>query len=203
MWIAEFSIKKPVMTVMVIGGLMLLGYISIDRLGVDLFPKVEFPYITVQVWLPGASPEVMETEVTDPLEEEINATAAIQSMISTSTDGFTMVMVGPRGVSSKFLLQAAIVTAEPIPIRAKRVFFAREILTSTTSWINNPRYYTPLARNGYAFPSNERPEIFFNINAMSFMRRFSGCLRSEEINPISRWSRGGLPGSRRGRSWRL
>jgi len=78
---------------MVIGGLMLLGYISIDRLGVDLFPKVEFPFINVQVWLPGASPEVMETEVTDPLEEEINATAAIKSMISTSTDGFSMVMV--------------------------------------------------------------------------------------------------------------
>lgn len=93
MWIADSAIKKPVMTIMVIGGLMLLGYISIDRLGVDLFPKVEFPYITVQVRLPGASPEVMETEVTDPLEEEINATAAIQSIISTSADGFTMVMV--------------------------------------------------------------------------------------------------------------
>ena len=48
MWIADTSIRRPVMTVMGIGRLMLLGYISLDRLGVDLFPQVEFPYVIVE-----------------------------------------------------------------------------------------------------------------------------------------------------------
>ncbi len=93
MWIAETSIRRPVMTVMIIGSLMLLGYISVDRLGVDLFPKVEFPYVIVQTRLDGASPEVIETEITDPLEEEINATAGIKTLTSTSTDGYSQIMV--------------------------------------------------------------------------------------------------------------
>jgi HAE1 family hydrophobic/amphiphilic exporter-1 len=93
MWIADLSIRKPVMTVMVIGGLMLMGYVSIDRLGVDLFPKVEFPYIAVQTILEGAAPGVMETEVTDPIEEEVNSIAGIQSLNSLSTDSLSMVMV--------------------------------------------------------------------------------------------------------------
>ncbi len=93
MWIADTSIKRPVMTVMVIGSLMLLGFISIDRLGVDLFPKVEFPYIIVQTSLDGASPQVIETEVTDLLEEEINATAGIKSLSSISSDGYSSINI--------------------------------------------------------------------------------------------------------------
>ncbi len=92
MWIADLSIRKPVMTVMAIGSLMLMGYVSIDRLGVDLFPKVEFPYIAVKTVLEGAAPGVIETEVTDPLEEEINSIAGIQNLNSVSTDSFSLVM---------------------------------------------------------------------------------------------------------------
>ncbi len=93
MWVADTSIKNPVMTVMMIGSLMLLGYISVDRLGVDLFPKVEFPYVIVQTRLDGASPEVIETEVTDPLEEEVNATSGIKTLTSTSTDGHSQLLI--------------------------------------------------------------------------------------------------------------
>ena len=93
MWVADTSIKRPVMTVMVIGSLMLLGAVSISRLGVDLFPKVEFPFVVVQTKLDGASPEVIETEVTDLLEEEINATSSIKTLSSVSSDGFSSVNV--------------------------------------------------------------------------------------------------------------
>lgn len=93
MWIADTSIKRPVMTVMIIGSLMLLGYVSIDRLGVDLFPKIEFPYIMVTTRLDGASPQTIETEVTDLLEEEINATAGIKTLTSISTDGYSQVLI--------------------------------------------------------------------------------------------------------------
>ncbi len=93
MRIADISIERPVMTVMMIGSLMLLGYVSIDRLGVDLFPKIEFPFITVETRLDGASPQVIETEVTDLLEEEINATAGIKTLTSVSTDGYSQVHI--------------------------------------------------------------------------------------------------------------
>ena len=79
MWIADLSIRKPVMTIMIIGGLMLMGYVSIDRLGVALFPKVEFPFISVHTILEGASPGVIETEVTDPMEEEVNSIALLKA----------------------------------------------------------------------------------------------------------------------------
>jgi HAE1 family hydrophobic/amphiphilic exporter-1 len=92
MLIADISIRKPVMTVMVIGGLMLLGYISIDRIGVDLFPKVEFPYIGVQTVLEGAAPGTIETEVTNPMEEELNSIAGLKNLSSVSTDSVSMVM---------------------------------------------------------------------------------------------------------------
>ncbi len=93
MYIADISIRKPVMTVMLIGGLMLLGFVSIDRLGVDLFPNVEFPYIGVRTVLEGASPGTIETEVTNPMEEELNAIAGIESLTSVSTDSVSLVMV--------------------------------------------------------------------------------------------------------------
>lgn len=93
MLIVDISIRKPVMTVMVIGGLMLLGFVSIDRIGVDLFPKIEFPYIGVRTILEGAAPGTIETEVTNPMEEELNAIAGIESLSSVSTDGVSLVMV--------------------------------------------------------------------------------------------------------------
>jgi HAE1 family hydrophobic/amphiphilic exporter-1 len=92
MLIADISIRKPVMTVMVIGGLMLLGFVSIDRIGVDLFPKVEFPYIGVRTILEGAAPGTIETEVTNPMEEEINAIAGLKNLSSVSTDSVSLVM---------------------------------------------------------------------------------------------------------------
>lgn len=93
MLITDIAIHRPVMTVMAIGGLMLLGYISIDRIGVDLFPNVEFPFVSIETTLEGASPEVMESEVTDPLEEEVNATAGIKTLHSSSSDGYARVMI--------------------------------------------------------------------------------------------------------------
>ena len=92
MLIVDISIRKPVMTVMVIGGLMLLGFVSIDRIGVDLFPKIEFPYIGVRTILEGAAPGTIETEVTNPMEEELNAIAGIESLNSVSNDGVSLVV---------------------------------------------------------------------------------------------------------------
>ena len=71
MWIADLSIRRPVMTVMFVGALVLLGAISMPRVNMSLFPHVDIPIVTVETTLEGASPATMESEVTDRLEEEL------------------------------------------------------------------------------------------------------------------------------------
>jgi ABC-type transport system substrate-binding protein len=54
MWISDLSIRRPVLATMIIGALVALGWVSLQRIGVDLFPRVEFPYVNVQTVLDGA-----------------------------------------------------------------------------------------------------------------------------------------------------
>src|SRR5689334_11879630 len=57
MWISDISIKRPVFATMIIMSFMVLGLVSMTRLGIDLFPDVNFPFVNVSVTYPGASPE--------------------------------------------------------------------------------------------------------------------------------------------------
>ena len=57
MWLADVSIRRPVFATMMIGALVVLGLINFTRLGVDLFPRVEFPYGSVSTSLEGAAPD--------------------------------------------------------------------------------------------------------------------------------------------------
>ena len=84
MWISDVSIRRPVFAVMIIMALVVLGWISLGRVGVDLFPKVEFPVVSVTTTLEGASPEAVESDVTDPIEEQVNTTSGIETLSSTS-----------------------------------------------------------------------------------------------------------------------
>ncbi|MBI1239110.1 MAG: MMPL family transporter [Alphaproteobacteria bacterium] len=93
MKLAELSIRRPVLAVMVIGGLVTLGFISWGRIGVDLFPRVEFPYVTVQTTLEGASPGTIESEISEPIEEQVNTIAGVQSLRSVSSEGLSQVFV--------------------------------------------------------------------------------------------------------------
>jgi len=93
MWISDFSIRRPVFAVMLVLALVALGFISLGRLGVDLFPRVEFPYIVVTSVLEGADPETMESEVSDILEENINTISGIESLRSINTAGVSRVLI--------------------------------------------------------------------------------------------------------------
>jgi hydrophobic/amphiphilic exporter-1 (mainly G- bacteria), HAE1 family len=93
MWISDLSIRRPVLAVMVIGALVALGWVSYQRIGVDLFPRVEFPFVVVTTTLDGASPEAIETEVTDTLESQVNTIAGIKSLNSQSSEGISQVML--------------------------------------------------------------------------------------------------------------
>jgi len=93
MGLADFCIRRPVFAVMLIAGLIGLGWNSISRVGIDLFPRVEYPFISVATLLEGATPETVETEVTDILEEQLNTISGIKSLRSTSSEGLSQVFL--------------------------------------------------------------------------------------------------------------
>ena len=93
MRLADVSIRRPVFAVMIIGGLVVLGLISIPRLGLDLYPRVEFPMVTVTTVLEGAAPETVERAVSQVLEEAINTIEGISSLRSASSDSLSLIFI--------------------------------------------------------------------------------------------------------------
>jgi hydrophobic/amphiphilic exporter-1 (mainly G- bacteria), HAE1 family len=92
-WLAEVCVKRPVFATMLILSLVTVGAFSFFSLGVDLFPKIDFPTITITVINPGASPEEIETEVTEKIEEAVNTISGIDELRSTSIEGISQVFV--------------------------------------------------------------------------------------------------------------
>ncbi|TSE28662.1 Multidrug resistance protein MdtC [Tepidimonas thermarum] len=93
MWFTRVSIGNPVLATMVMLAFVVLGLFSLQRLKVDQFPDVEFPVVVVQVAYPGASPEIVETEVTKTVEEAVNSIAGINQLFSRSYEGQSVVIV--------------------------------------------------------------------------------------------------------------
>jgi len=91
--LAEICIKRPVFATMLIMMLVVLGLDGYRKLGVDLFPKVEFPIVSVTTTLRGASPEEVETQVSKRIEEAVNTVAGIDELFSNSSEGLSRVTV--------------------------------------------------------------------------------------------------------------
>src|SRR3954469_24140044 len=93
MTISDICIKRPVFTWVLVAIPVVLGLVSYGRLGVDLFPDVDFPVCTVTTVLSGASVEEMETSVTKPLEDIINTVSGIDELRSTTMEGVSTITV--------------------------------------------------------------------------------------------------------------
>jgi hydrophobic/amphiphilic exporter-1 (mainly G- bacteria), HAE1 family len=93
MKISEICVKKPVFTVMLIASTAVLGIFSYLKLGVDLYPDIEFPFVAIQTTLPGASPEEIETSITKPIEEAVNTISGIEDINSTSYEGLSFIII--------------------------------------------------------------------------------------------------------------
>ena len=93
MWLADTSIKRPVFATMFIMALVVLGIVSYPSIGVDLFPRVEFPIINIYTTLKGASPEIMDIDVTDRIEESINTINGVKTITSFSAEGVSSITV--------------------------------------------------------------------------------------------------------------
>lgn len=94
MWFTRVSLANPVFATMLMLALMVLGVFSYQRLKVDQFPNVDFPVVVVTVDYPGASPEIVESEVTKKIEEGVNSIAGINALTSRSYESTSVVKIG-------------------------------------------------------------------------------------------------------------
>ncbi|PWB74950.1 MAG: acriflavine resistance protein B [Holophagae bacterium] len=91
--ISELFIRRPVMTTIVMGGILLFGFMSYRLLPVSDLPNVDFPTISVSASLPGANPDTMASSVATPLEKEFSTIAGIDTMSSSSSLGSTNIVL--------------------------------------------------------------------------------------------------------------
>src|SRR3954470_2314886 len=93
MWFTRVSLKNPVFATMVMLAIVVLGLFSYQRLNIDQFPNIEFPVVVVQTEYPGASPEIVESEVSKRIEEAVNSVAGINALTSRSFEGQSLVII--------------------------------------------------------------------------------------------------------------
>jgi multidrug efflux pump subunit AcrB len=93
MWVTRVSINNPVFATMVMVGIVVLGLFSYARLRVEQMPDVTLPYMQVLTVYPGASPEVVESDVSKPLEYAVNTVSGVKRIYSNSREGQSQVFV--------------------------------------------------------------------------------------------------------------
>lgn len=113
--LAEICIHRPVFATVLILALSVVGFVSFYGLGVDRFPKVDIPTITVTVVNPGSSPEQVETEITEKIESAVNTVSGIDELRSSSSEGISQVFIS-------FLLEKDVdVAAQEVRDKVNRI----------------------------------------------------------------------------------
>src|SRR5688500_9266826 len=105
MFLSDVSIKRPVFATMMMVALVVLGIVSFNRLAIDEYPDITYPIVIVQSSYPGASPEVMERDVSRPIEEALNTVMGLKELTSTSLNGSSI-------VCAQFHLEADVMAAQ-------------------------------------------------------------------------------------------
>src|SRR5678816_959115 len=91
MFLSNVSIKQPVFATMMMVALVVLGIVSFKRLAIDEYPDITYPIVIAQTTYPGASPEVMERDVSRPIEEALNTVQGLKEIVSSSLNGISIV----------------------------------------------------------------------------------------------------------------
>jgi hydrophobic/amphiphilic exporter-1 (mainly G- bacteria), HAE1 family len=93
MWFTRVSLQNPVFATMLMLALVVLGLFSYQRLQIDQFPNIDLPVVVVSTEYPGASPEIVENEVTKKVEEAVNSVAGISALTSRSFENASLVVI--------------------------------------------------------------------------------------------------------------
>ena len=93
MWFTRVSINHPVFATMMMVAFVVLGLFSYKRLSVDQFPDIQLPVVIISTEYPGASPEVVEADVTRKIEEQVNTISGVNELSSRSYEGSSVVII--------------------------------------------------------------------------------------------------------------
>jgi HAE1 family hydrophobic/amphiphilic exporter-1 len=93
MVISDFAIKRPLITVVAMVTLVIFGLFAMFKLKTDEFPEVTPQFLTVGIVYPGASPDVVESEVLKPVEEQVGSITGVKRIIGKAYDGYSMIMI--------------------------------------------------------------------------------------------------------------
>ena len=93
MWFTRVSLHNPVFATMVMLALVVMGLFSYQKLKVDQFPNIDFPVVVISTEYPGASPEIVESEVSKKIEEGVNSIAGISALTSRSYENQSVVVI--------------------------------------------------------------------------------------------------------------
>ncbi|HEY8518141.1 MAG TPA: efflux RND transporter permease subunit [Candidatus Binatia bacterium] len=157
MKLAEICIRRPVFATMLVLLFVVLGAMSYTRLGVDLFPNVDFPITSISTTLKGASVEEVETRVTKPIEEAVNEIQGIDELSSTTREGVSRVLVqfhlerdnadAAQDVRDKVaIVMAQLPEGVDPPVVVKFDLDASPIMRIAVSGDRDPREITEIAR---------------------------------------------------------
>jgi len=91
-WLSNISVRRPVFATVLILVFVVVGFVGYRTLGVDKFPKIDFPLITIVTPYPGASPAAVETDVSQKIEEAVNTVSGLDTLTSVSTEGVSLVI---------------------------------------------------------------------------------------------------------------
>lgn len=92
-YLAAICVKRPVFATVLILVLVVFGISAYFKLGVDRFPKIDFPIVTVTTRQTGSAPEEIETEITDKIEQAVNTISGIDELRSVSSEGISQVFI--------------------------------------------------------------------------------------------------------------
>ncbi|RJP73779.1 MAG: efflux RND transporter permease subunit [Candidatus Zixiibacteriota bacterium] len=90
MFLSDASIRRPVMMTMLIFSAVVIGLFSLTQLGIDIFPEIEFPFVTIVTVYPGAGPEEVETLITRPVEDAVAALSGLKTITSMAQEGMSL-----------------------------------------------------------------------------------------------------------------
>ncbi|BAN34026.1 acriflavin resistance protein [Sulfuricella denitrificans skB26] len=93
MTLPELSVKRHVLAFMLSAVLVLFGYISYQRIGMDRFPQIEFPVVSISTTLKGANPDIVDASITNVIETSINSVPGIEHIQSTSSPGVSVINI--------------------------------------------------------------------------------------------------------------
>jgi len=92
-FISDFAIEKPIITVVTMIALVVFGLASLARLDTDEFPDIDQPIVFIGIAYPGAAPDVVEREVVGRIEDKLSGISGVDKLNSTSTDGFAQIII--------------------------------------------------------------------------------------------------------------